>query len=250
MCLHFPGMTKTPHGRLYESFSVFCPSDSIDSLHLVEEEDILIDWSQPLYLNFTHSLIMDRLEKFYNTLGGTMEKTAGDIYVCSNPPEPLELEELNAEEAECQQLQPEHATIIHDLYPANDMESVEVFEKLIRALPAYGVFAASGELAAWMMQSYYGAMFSMQTKPEFRRKGYGIHLAQTLTRTVISRDYIPFVVIRPENDASQSLYTKLGFKKHYQTVRAILRPQGYQDSPESEPQEPTEEALPEVPADQ
>jgi ribosomal protein S18 acetylase RimI-like enzyme len=37
-------------------------------------------------------------------------------------------------------------------------------------------------------------------------------------------------VIRPENDASLSLYKKLGFKKHYQTVRAILRPHGYDDA--------------------
>lgn len=127
------------------------------------------------------------------------------------------------------QLKPEHAKAIHDLYPANHMESLEVFEKLINVLPAYGIFS-SGELAAWMVQSYYGAMFSMQTKPEFRRKGYGIHLAQYLTKVVISRGYIPFVVIRPENDASLSLYSKLGFKKHYQAVRVILRPHGYDDA--------------------
>lgn len=41
---------------------------------------------------------------------------------------------------------------------------------------------------------------------------------------VKERGYIPFVVIRPENDASKGLYTKLGFKKYFETVRAILRP--------------------------
>lgn len=35
---------------------------------------------------------------------------------------------------------------------------------------------------------------------------------------------MPFVVIRPENDASKGLYAKLGFKKYFETVRAILRP--------------------------
>lgn len=87
-----------------------------------------------------------------------------------------------AEGARMLQLKTEHAQAIHDLYPATDMESVEVFEKLINALPAYGVFSSTGELAAWMVQSYYGAMFSMQTRPEFRRKGYGIHLAKYLTK--------------------------------------------------------------------
>lgn len=127
------------------------------------------------------------------------------------------------EEVKIEELRQEHASAIHELYPANDMEAVEVFERLITALPAFGVFS-SGELAAWMVQSYYGAMFSMQTRPEYRRKGYGIHLAKCLTKIVRSRGYVPFVVIRPENDASQSLYHKLGFRKNYQTVRAILRP--------------------------
>lgn len=36
----------------------------------------------------------------------------------------------------------------------------------------YGIYTTEGdELAAWMVQSYYGAMFSMQTKPEHRRRG-------------------------------------------------------------------------------
>jgi len=49
---------------------------------------------------------------------------------------------------------------------------------------------------------------------------------------VTERGYVPFVVIRPENDASKGLYAKLGFKKHFQTVRAILRP--YEEVGESQ----------------
>lgn len=82
------------------------------------------------------------------------------------------------------QLTPEHAQMIHDLYPANQLECIEVFEKLIEKLPCYGIFSSSGDLAAWMVQSYYGAMFSMQTRPEFRRKGYGLILAKYLTKLV------------------------------------------------------------------
>lgn len=129
-----------------------------------------------------------------------------------------------AEGAEPMQLSKEHARTIHDLYPANDIESLEVFENLIGKLSCFGVFSASGDLAAWMVQSYYGAMFSMQTLPEYRRKGYGIYLARFLTNVVTERGYIPFVIIRPENDASKGLYQKLGFRKNFQAVRAILRP--------------------------
>ncbi|KAJ9596461.1 hypothetical protein L9F63_012500, partial [Diploptera punctata] len=44
VCIHFPGMTSSPNGRLYESLSIFCPCEQLDDLKLVEEEDVLIDW--------------------------------------------------------------------------------------------------------------------------------------------------------------------------------------------------------------
>ncbi|CAH0553235.1 unnamed protein product [Brassicogethes aeneus] len=221
--LHFPGMTLTPNGNLYESFSVFCPCDKLDSLKFLEQEDVLINWNQPLYLNFTHNLIIEKIEDFYQDIG-TIEKQYGDFYILSNSKlQDAEDEEL-AENAKIIQLREEHMCMIHDLYPANQMEGIEVFKKLVKKLPCYGVFSSDGELAAWMVQSYYGAMFSMQTKSEYRRKGYGFILAKYLTKIVRERGYIPFVVIRPENDASKGLYFKLGFKKHFQTIRAILRP--------------------------
>ncbi|XP_071448140.1 uncharacterized protein [Hetaerina americana] len=331
--LHFPGITSLPGGRLYDSFSVFCPVSRLDSLQLLAEEDQLVDWSRPLFLNFTHSSIVERIEEYCGHRLGCVEKIRGDIYVCerglargrqerrlqrrrnrtasgdsadrrkasvadkcnkaeggvdgpqsgdkecksecvtkaeapvgsgarpkdrngqngsgseggggrdgggegeTTEEEEDELEAVKGgegeeadallDEAQLRQLEPEHAIAIHSLYPANDMESVEVFERLIRALPAFGVFSSDGELAAWMVQSYYGAMFSMQTLPAFRRRGYGLLLARRLTSAVLARGYIPFVVIRPENSASQSLYAKLGFRRRYETVRAILRPKGW-----------------------
>ncbi|CAG9857956.1 unnamed protein product [Phyllotreta striolata] len=224
--LHFPGMTRTPNGKLYESFSVFCPSDQLDNIYLLTDEDVLIDWTRPIYLNFTHAKIMEKLEEMYARTG-TMEKLTGEVYCQLDEEIRTEEDESTtvfAEDAEMMQLSAEHAPMIHDLYPANHMECVEVFEKLIEKLPCFGVFSADGDLAAWMVQSYYGAMFSMQTRPEYRRKGYGLMLAKYLTKLVKQRGYMPFVVIRPENDASKGLYAKLGFKKYFETVRAILRP--------------------------
>lgn len=131
----------------------------------------------------------------------------------------------NQEEVELRALSLKDSKDIHDLYPAGNMESIEVFQKLLDKLPGCGVFSKKeGELLAWMVQSYYGAMFSMQTKPNHRRKGYGIWLAKTLTEIVIKRGYLPFVVIRPENNASKGLYKKLGFTKKFNVVRAIFTP--------------------------
>lgn len=74
--------------------------------------------------------------------------------------------------AELRSLNLDNVHDIHDLYPANEIECVEVFQKLIQVLPGVGIYIKdSNTLAAWMVHSYYGAMFSMQTKPEYRRKG-------------------------------------------------------------------------------
>ncbi|XP_073955651.1 uncharacterized protein [Choristoneura fumiferana] len=218
ICLHFPGCTSTPNKDIFESVTVFCPSERAELVDLLTSEDVLLDLTQPLYLNFTHEAIVNRFERVYEA----HDKITGDVYSCDTPPVDITAEELPPD-VELVRLQPEHMKDVYDLYPASDIECREIFEKLVAELPAYGIFV-EGQLAAWMVQSYYGAMFSMQTRPEFRRKGFGIYLARRLTKEVASRGYKPFVVIRPENDASRSLYCKLGFEKRFRTVRAVLRP--------------------------
>ncbi|KAI4501045.1 hypothetical protein M0802_003848 [Mischocyttarus mexicanus] len=231
ICLHFPGMTLSPHGLLYESVGVFCPNDHLEQLNLLRDEDILIDWSRPLYINFVHIEIANRLVDLYKDIGN-VDMVIVDVWACKD----LELLDENEEtedesnpDVQVLPLKPEHAEGIYELYPANDIESHEVFLRLIKSLPAGGVFCKDN-LAAWMVQSYYGAMFSMQTKPEHRRKGYGTKLARYLTKRVAERGYSPFVVIRPENEASQSLYKKLGFSQLFQTVRMIFTPTSWQET--------------------
>jgi predicted RecB family endonuclease len=41
---------------------------------------------------------------------------------------------------------------------------------------------------------------------------------------VIKRGYKPFVVIRHENEASKSLYKKLGFEKEFEMARIVFTP--------------------------
>lgn len=190
---------------------------------------MLIDWTEPLYLNYTHVSIMDRIEAFYHGNIGHLDSLTGDIYTCDEPPgESMDdptVPPLLESEVVMRPLALENVKAIHDLYPAHEIECLELFEKLVESMPGYGIFCVeTGNLAAWMVQSYYGAMCSMQTRPEYRRKGYGLHLARALTHLVLKRGYRPFVVIRPENDASKSLYIKLGFRRAFSTVRAIMTP--------------------------
>lgn len=214
-----------PNNRIYESFGIFCPSDRLECIDQLRSETVLVDWTAPLYLNFTHVAIMERIEAFYQDSIGAVDNLIGDIYTCDEPPGEQDDALPLPADVEMRQLALENVKAIHDLYPASEIECLEVFEKLAKSLPGFGIFCLeTGNLAAWMVQSYYGAMCSMQTRPEYRRKGYGIHLARALTVLVLKRGYRPFVVIRPENDASKSLYIKLGFRKAFSTIRAILKP--------------------------
>lgn len=71
-----------PNRTTYESVTVFCPSERAELVDLLTSEDILLDLTQPLYLNFTHEAIVNRFEKRYEG----HDKITGDVYVCDNPP--------------------------------------------------------------------------------------------------------------------------------------------------------------------
>ncbi|KAJ8985457.1 hypothetical protein NQ317_017089 [Molorchus minor] len=80
-----------PNGKPNESFGVFCPCDKLQHLDLLAQEDVLIDWTNPIYLNFTHSKILMKIEEFYSSIG-TIEKVYGEVYGLS---ESLEEENIN-----------------------------------------------------------------------------------------------------------------------------------------------------------
>lgn len=133
ICLHFPGCTLTPNNQTYESFGIFCPLDKLDEIELLRTEDVLIDWSMPLYLNYTHVNIVERIEEFLTCIGN-VEHIQGEVYVCNGKPD-LNLGELPANEVEMRLLKEADVKSIHDLYPASEIESIEVFEKLSGSLP-------------------------------------------------------------------------------------------------------------------
>lgn len=55
-----------------------------------------------------------------------------------------------------------------------------------------------------------------------------------MTKRVAENGYKPFVVIRPENEASQALYQKLGFRKLYTIVRMTFVPDSWREPEDDE----------------
>lgn len=93
VCLHFPGCTLTPNRNIYESFGIFCPLDALEGVELIRGEDVLFDWSMPMYLNYTHVNIVDRIQDFFATIGN-VKRIEGEVYVCNDNPDDVELSEL------------------------------------------------------------------------------------------------------------------------------------------------------------
>lgn len=100
----------------------------------------------PLYLNYTHVNIIERIEEFLTQIGD-VEHIQGEVFVCKDKPD-MDLGELPSNEVEMRLLNESDVKGIHDLYPASEIESIEVFEKLATSLPG--------------MQSWLNSIFLIQ----------------------------------------------------------------------------------------
>lgn len=78
---------------MYESFNVFCPCDQLEHLELLQTEDLLLEWNEPLYLNFIHSLMFERIEEFYSDKG-TIEKVFGEVFALTDRPDEQSADDL------------------------------------------------------------------------------------------------------------------------------------------------------------
>ena len=81
-----------------------------------------------------HCKIVDDVENFLKTIG-TVDRIQGGVYVCKDSPVNLDLGELPSDTVEMRSLHEEDVKGIHDLYPASEIESIQVFEKLAGSLP-------------------------------------------------------------------------------------------------------------------
>lgn len=63
----------------------------------------------------------------------------------------------------------------------------------------------------------YTEISAVCTHPDARGRGYAEALIAALARTIFARGEIPFLGVRPDNDAARRLYERLGF-----SVRTVL----------------------------
>lgn len=221
VCFHTPG--DGSERGLY----AFCPSNRCELIDLIVNEDLLVDHGAPLKLHYTHENIVNRLETFHHYR--LYDAAVADLYIL---PKGLVMKTIN----DCDNylslrretgvvMRPislDDAAKVHESYQAKSLESLQLFKTLLQTLPSLGIYVED-KLVAWILQSHYGAMMAMYTVPEYRRRGYGAHLARNLIRATYARlGFVPYVIIRRDNEESMRLYTSLGFEKIHTVVRATL----------------------------
>jgi len=100
--------------------------------------------------------------------------------------------------------------------------------KMIQSNMSVGVFLNHPEkgeetLAAMVLQTEYGGIGLLTTLPEHRRKGLAALAMSHLIQDLVRKGITPFGLNAAKNQASSSLFAKLGFKKVglYQWIQPV-----------------------------
>ena len=106
-----------------------------------------------------------------------------------------------------------HAEMVHDEWWGKDSASVDCIADVIANLPSVGVFLKSNQkLITWAVCHPPGGGIShLFTAEEHRGRGYGVLAVKSLSKQLASIGLVPFATITPGNEASQKLFSKLGF---------------------------------------
>jgi predicted GNAT family acetyltransferase len=100
--------------------------------------------------------------------------------------------------------------------------------KMIQSNMSVGIFLNHPErkeetLAAMVLQAEYWGIGLLITLPEHRRKGLAALALSHLIQDLGKKGITPFSLNATENEASSTIFTKLGFKKRglYQWIRPV-----------------------------
>ncbi|XP_070570749.1 uncharacterized protein [Ptychodera flava] len=81
-------------------------------------------------------------------------------------------------------------------------------------------FRKNGELIAWTLQQFSGAIGNTYVKPSYRGRGLGRLVTAELAKEILKRGCIPYVDVAGENEASLRMHAAIGFRA-VQTARKV-----------------------------
>ncbi|EDV54799.2 uncharacterized protein LOC6549146 [Drosophila erecta] len=117
------------------------------------------------------------------------------------------------------------AQVINDHWEWSEPDSLSLIHRQILYDTSVGLYTKeTKELVAWCIRASDGLLAILKVKESYKRRGFGQLIVKAFSRqeALLGRDTITEVV--PENEASLSLFTKLGFKVNDQCHWLITEP--------------------------
>lgn len=111
---------------------------------------------------------------------------------------------------------------VYDFFPPKRVSTLENVIKEIEQLPSIGIYLKeNNQLVSWVTQRPTFGMGRLFTLEAHRRRGYALLAARSLSKKIAEAGFIPMLYVAFDNDASEALAIKAGFR-YNQTIGCVL----------------------------
>ncbi|EDW88437.1 uncharacterized protein LOC6527637 [Drosophila yakuba] len=119
-------------------------------------------------------------------------------------------------------LTPKHAELVDKHWAYRSADSMTLISGFMEYNLTAGVFDIQGEPLAWCLRSPHGSLSNLHVLSSHRRKGLGSLAVRFMAHEIKSRGSEVLATVVPENEGSQKMFQKLGFKPISKLYWAVI----------------------------
>jgi len=190
----------------------------------------LIDWTNVLLFHSVHESFFPHLEKIVtNKYSGQCQTYPGILFTL--PAEKNNLLDLvtTPKNIITHKLNAADVPTLVSTWRFADKESIQQLTECVNHSKSITVCTSDKDdlelkkvLKSWAVLSPIGAINLLRTDERFRKQGLGAFTIKEISLRKIQAELVPIGEIETFNDASGSLFTKVGFEKAYNTFWLYL----------------------------
>jgi len=109
-------------------------------------------------------------------------------------------------------LREQDAQVVYDTWHWASSSSLELVRHLIRNYITRCVYVDDVP-ACWCLEQTYHCIGMLHTEPQFRHRGFAALCVQSMCHALIDQHRTPYCYIISGNEASEQLFTRLGFQR-------------------------------------
>ncbi|MFW9991133.1 MAG: GNAT family N-acetyltransferase [Candidatus Odinarchaeota archaeon] len=198
---------------------------------------LLVSWSLGMYVKYAEDIIplLDNIpagrDWFLNGIDARvlpeLERRFPGQVTINDDCYAWTLEEAPQEIVELDSLELEDAKLINENWSYKSENSLEHIEWFISTFPSSVIRGNEGQPVAWSFiyeeSPYHMNMGGLFVLPAYRQQGFARRITLDMCRKVYNKGKKPLVHVNVNNEASQSLVTKLNFVSHERVIFGRLK---------------------------